>query len=154
MNIAFKNDVLNQITLGKLTTKLRQHLSEHGYYLTAVPSAQLMFSADELKARVQFKLDPKQRYDVEILNAKEFSKVYLESDILKLGSYFSADSNFGSDLSEKLKAFYFTEGYPHLNISYYERKDDKKITITLNLEEGPYVRINKIQFSGQLSRPS
>ena len=100
LNVTFKNDVLNQITLGKLATKLRQHLSEYGYYLAAVPPAQLIFSADELKARAQFKIDPKQRYDVEIVNALEFSKSYLEDDVLKLGSYFSADSNFGSDLSE------------------------------------------------------
>lgn len=154
LNTAFKNDVLNQKTLAKLSVKLRQQLSENGYYLTPVPIAQLVFSADELKARALYKLDAKQRFDVEIINAREFSKSYLEDDVLKLGAYTSADANFGSDLSEKLKLFYLSEGYPHFNVSYFERKDEKKITITLNLEEGPFVRIKQIQFSGQLSRPS
>ncbi len=154
LSAAFKNDVLNQVTLGKLSNRLRQGLSENGYYLTAVPAAQLVFSADELKARAKYKLDVKQRYDVEIINAREFSKSYLEDDVLKLGVYSSADANFGADLSEKLKYFYLSEGYPHINVSYFERKDEKKITVTLNLDEGPFVRIKQIQFSGQLSRPS
>ncbi len=153
LNAAFKNDVLNQNTLAKLSTKLRQLLSENGYYLTAVPPVQLIFSADELKARALFKLDLKQRYSIEIINANEFSNSYLENDILKLETYFSSESNFGADLTEKLKLFYQTEGYPHISVSYYERKEKNKIFITLNLDEGPFVRIKQIQFTGQLSRP-
>lgn len=152
LNWQFKNKVLNQETLNNLTLSLRKYLSRSGYYLTQVPSAQLIFSADELRAKAYFKLDKKNRYSVEILNANEFSKHYLADDILKLDTYFSTDSSFGADLAEKLKAFYKSEGYPHINISYYERKESGKIIVTLNLEEGVYSEIKGIYFVGQFSR--
>ncbi len=153
VNASFKNKVLNQETLGKLNLRMRQLLSENGYYLNQIPAPQLAFSADELKARAIFKLEKKQRFSIEIQNAKQFSVAYLE-DILKLDSYFSADSNIGAELAERLKLFYLSEGYPHINIPYFERKEGDKIVVTLNLEEGPYVRIRQLQFTGQLSNPS
>ncbi len=150
---SFKNDVLNQDTLGKISIKLRQLLSEDGFYLNAVPAPQLLFSADELKARAVFRIDKRQRYSVEFQNAKQFSASYL-AEVLKLDSYFSADSNLGAELSEKLKLFYQSEGYPHIAVPYFERKEGDRILVTLNLEEGPFVRIRQIQFTGQLTRQS
>lgn len=152
LNAQFKNKVLNQDNLNKLGVKLRQLLSQNGYYLTPVPSPQLLFSADESKARVQFKLEKRPRYGVEILSAKEFPRLYLEEDVLKLDSYFATDTNFGSELIEKLQTFYRSEGYPHIDIPYYERKEDDRIVLTLNLDEGPYTRLKVINFIGQYSR--
>ncbi|OFZ31215.1 MAG: hypothetical protein A2622_01045 [Bdellovibrionales bacterium RIFCSPHIGHO2_01_FULL_40_29] len=153
MNALFKNEFLNQETLAKMATKLRQLLSEAGYFLTPVPAAQLVFSADELKARAVFRLEKKQKYAIEIIGANEFSSSYLHDDILKLNTYFSSDSNFGAELSEKLKTFYRTEGWPHINVPYFERKDGNKITVVLSLEEGGFTRLRQLQFIGQLSRP-
>ncbi|MFZ3230324.1 MAG: POTRA domain-containing protein [Pseudobdellovibrio sp.] len=152
MNNSFKNKVLTQDNLNKVNLRLRQLLSQNGYYLTQVPTPQLLFSADESKAKVQFKLERKNRYNIEILNATEFPRLHLENDVLKLDTYFATDANFGSELIEKLQIFYKSEGYPHINIPYYERKNDDTITLTLNLEEGPFTRFKLIHFVGQLSR--
>lgn len=152
MNWRFKNRVINQDTLNDLSLRLRKLLSENGYYLTQVPTAQLVFSADELRAKAQFKLEPKPKSEIEIVNSFEFSKHYLADDILKLETYYSADANIGGDLSEKLKVFYRSEGYPQINIPYYERKDANKIIVTLNLEEGPYAHIKVVNFVGQFSK--
>lgn len=152
LNAQFKGKVLNQDNLNKLAAKLRQLLSQNGYYLTPVSSPQLLFSADELKAKVQFKLEKKNRYDIEILNAKEFPRLHLEEDILKLDTYFATDTNFGSEIIEKLQAFYKSEGYPHIDIPYYERKENDKFVLTFNLDEGPYTHLKNINFVGQFSR--
>ncbi|MBC7464522.1 MAG: BamA/TamA family outer membrane protein [Bdellovibrio sp.] len=152
LNAQFKGRVLNQDNLNKLGAKLRQLLSQNGYYLTPVPSPQLLFSADESKAKVQFKLEKRNRYGVEILNAKEFPRLHLEEDILKLDTYFATDTNFGSELIEKLQTFYKAEGYPHIDIPYYERKEADRQILTFNLEEGPFTRLKTISFIGQYSR--
>lgn len=152
LNNQFKNKVLNQENLNKLGQRLRQLLSQNGYYLTQVPSPQLLFSADELRARVQFKLEKRNRYQIEILSAKEFPRLYLEEEVLKLDTYVAADANFGSEIIEKLQAFYRSEGYPHIDIPYYERKEKDRFVLTFNLDEGPFTRIKTINFIGQFSR--
>lgn len=153
MRIFIFKPVLNQETLNKLNIEVRRQLSAHGYYLTQVTSPQIIFSADELSARVIYKLNRSNPYSVEILNAVQFSISRLENDVLKLDSYSSKDANFGADLMEKLKAFYIAEGYPHIDIAYYERKEGQKIIMTFNLDEGAYTRLTQLKFTGQLSRP-
>lgn len=152
MRIIVFKPVLNQETLNRLNTGLRRQLSLHGYYLTQVSSPQIVFSADELSARLIYKLNKAMSYSVEILNAKEFAIAHIENDILKLETYYSKDPNFGGDLIEKLKVFYISEGYPHIDVAYYEHKEGQKITMTFNLDEGAFTRLTQLRIVGQLSR--
>lgn len=152
LRLLFSSRVMNQDTLNRVNISLRKELSSHGYFLTQVTSPQLVLSADELKAKVIYKLKNTTPYGIEILNIKQFPRLYIEDDILKLDSYYSKDSNFGAELVEKLKSFYISEGYPHIEIPFYERKEGSKIILTLNVEEGPFTRIARIKFVGQFSR--
>lgn len=144
--------VLNQETLNKLNQEVRRQLSTRGYYLTQVTSPQIVFSADELSARVIYKLNKSNPYSIEIINAQQFSVSRLEDDVLQLDTYSTKDTNFGSDLLEKLKNFYISMGYPHIDIAYYERKEGQKIIMSFNLDEGVYTRLTNLKFTGQLSR--
>lgn len=153
MRIFIFRPVLNQETLNRLNTEVRRQLSTHGYYLTQVNSPQIIFSADEMSAKILYKLNKSNPYAVEILNALQFPVAHLENTVLKLDTYATKDSNFGTDLLEKIKAFYIAEGYPHIDVAYYERKEGQKIILTFNLDEGPYTRLTNVKFTGQLSRP-
>lgn len=151
--IFFFRPVLNDETLNKINLEVRKQLSLHGYFLTPVTEPQIQFAADELTAKVLFKLQNTTSYSIEILNAKEFSRAYLETEVLKLDHYASNDINFATELIDKLKSFYRNEGFPHLEINYYERKEGSRIIVTLNLNEGPFTQLQQLQFTGQLSRP-
>lgn len=148
----FRAATVNQETINKVSAELRKQLSIQGYYLTQVPSPQIIFAANDLTARLMFKLKPAQRYYVEVINTKQFEHTYLEEDVLKLETYQSKDQNIGSDLTEKLKAFYISEGFPHVNIPFYENKKNGRIFLYLNVEEGPRTTIDDLQITGQLSR--
>ncbi len=152
MKIFIFKPVLNQEILNRLNLELRRLLSLHGYYTTQVTSPQIAFSADELSAKINYKLNKAMSYSLEIINAVQFAKSHIETDILKLDTYYSKDPNFGGDLIEKLKTFYISEGYPHIDIAYYERKEGQKIIMTFNLDEGVYTRLTNLQIVGQLSR--
>ena len=153
LRINFLGKVMTQENLNKVNIRLRKELNAHGYFTTPLASPQIVFSANELKARVIFKLKKMTQYGVEILNAHQYSNSRLEEDVLKLDTYFSKDVNFGADLKDKLKEFYISEGYPHIEVPFYERKQGERIVIVLNLDEGPYTRIEKVKVSGQYSRP-
>ncbi len=148
----FRRATLNQDTLNKISTQLRTQLSYNGYYLTPVPSPQIIFAANELTARVVFKMAATQRYYIEVTGTSHFEHTYLEDDILKLDSYYSKDTNIGADLAEKLKAFYVQEGFPHINIPYAESKKNDRIHLYLNVEEGPFTKIADFKVIGQYSR--
>ncbi len=152
MKIFIFKPILNQETLNRMNVEVRRQLSVHGYYLAQVTSPQIIFSADELSARVVYKINKSNPFSIEIINAVQFPIAYLENDVLKLETYSSKDPNFGGDLVEKLKSFYIGQGYPHIEIAYYERKEGQKLFMTFNLEEGAYTRLNQLKFVGQLSR--
>lgn len=147
----FRLDTLNQETLNKISNKLRKLLSYNGYHLTQVPPPQIMFSADELTARVVFKLNSAQRYHIEVIT-KQWDHTSIEKDILKLDTYYFKDQNIASELAEKLKTHYISAGYPHANVSFYETKKDDRIYIHLNLEEGPFTKISEFRITGQFSK--
>lgn len=149
----FRLPTLNQETLNKISTELRKQLSFHGYYLTPVTSPQIIISADELSARLIFKLKSTPRYNIEIINSKRYEHTNLESDILKLDSYSSKDQNMSSELVERLKNFYLSQGYPHNNITTYEKEANNLTHLILNVDEGPYTEISDFKITGQYSRP-
>jgi len=148
----FHSSTLNQSSLNKISSALRKELSFNGYYLTIVPFPQIIFSSDELSARLLYKLTSTPRYRIGVINAKKFEHTSLEDDLLKLESYYSKDSNMAPDLAEKLKSFYVSEGYPHVNVTFYENKKNDIIYLYLNIEEGPFTKISDFKIVGQFSR--
>jgi len=148
-----KGDVLSDETLKKINQSLRESLNSLGYYLTNIPAPQIIFSADEQRVRIVFKLSPSPLYGVEIYGQKSFSTSYLEEEILKLNEYSSNDMSFGSELAEKLKSFYLSKGYAQIDVTFSEKKKQNKIIEILTIHEGPQVYIKKISFIGNYSRP-
>lgn len=149
----FRHLTLNQQNLNRISTALRFELSSNGYYLTQVPSPQILFAADELTARAVYKMKNSQRYSVEVTNTHNFEHTNLENDVLKLDTYYSKDENIASDLIEKLKTYYVSEGYPHANVLSYETKKNDKTYLSLSVDEGPFTKIVDFKITGQYSRP-
>lgn len=145
---------LTQDTLNKVAQELRTRLSSYGYYTLTVPSPQIQFTADELSARVIYRLTEAQRYRIEVKNSFAYTNDTLEEDVLKLSTYYSRDPNsMGPDLAEILKAYYISKGYPHISVLVNETKIENRQHIYLNVEEGPYTKISDFKVIGQISRP-
>jgi outer membrane protein insertion porin family len=148
----FRAATVNQETINKVTAELRKQLSTNGYYLTQVPSPQIVFAANDLTARLVFKLKPSQRYYVEVINNRYYEHTYLEDEILKLETFQTRDSNIGAELAEKLKAFYVNQGFPHVNVPFYETKKGERIYLYLNVDEGPRATLSELSVVGQISK--
>jgi outer membrane protein insertion porin family len=145
--------VLSDDKIKAITQKLRVQLSQSGYYLVATGSPQITFNQDDTEGRLIYKLKGKPQYAVEILGAKNYSSLYLMTDVLAMNSYFSTENNFGAELSEKLRSFYLDKGFSQFQITYYERIENKKIILSLVINEGRKTLIENIHFNGQISRP-
>ena len=157
-----KGKILSDSNLKIVNRSLRKSLNALGYYLVTIPSPSITFSANEQRTKLIFKLEPQPKFKIEITgqqfqhkNAEELSitKPTLFNEVLKLDEYFTSDQNFGSDLAEKIRSYYLSEGYAFCEVLYYERKERNYTVITLNVNEGPLVKINKISVIGNISRP-
>ncbi len=145
--------VLTDTQLKAINSSIRSTLNMQGYYLVQVPNPQIIFSADEKKARLVYNLAVAQKYQIKISGQKSFGKSYLENEVLKLNEFYSVESNFSSELVEKIAAFYKASGYAYIDIIIYEKKADDLIEIHLDINEGPYVKIHQLSISGLISRP-
>lgn len=154
--------ILSDENLKIVNRSLRKSLNSMGYFMVNIPSPSITFSADEQRTRLNFKLIAQPKYKVEIVgqqytrkDAEELSinRPVLLNEVLKLDEYFTAEPNFGSDLAEKIRLHYLSEGFAHCEVPYYERKEKDLTILTLNISEGPKVRIDKISVIGNLSRP-
>lgn len=148
----FRLPTLNEATLNLITTELRNELSSYGFYQTPVTSPQISFSEDELSAKLLFKLKNMPRYRIEIVNTRNFEHTFLEDQILNLKFYLSKEQNMVSELTEKLKEYYISKGFPHVNITTYESKKDNLTHLFFNIEEGPFTKISDFRITGQYSR--
>lgn len=148
----FWRSTVNQDTLNKISIRFRGLLSTNGYYQTQIPSPQILFAADELTARLNYKLEPAPRFHIEVVNTVAYEHTYLEDDILKLNTFTAKDSNMVPDLIEDLKAFYISEGYPHIEVSSTQNTEDRIQYIYLAVQEGPLTKIADFSITGQYSR--
>lgn len=157
-----KGKILSDENLKIVNRSLRKSLNDLGYYMVNIPSPSISFSADEQKARLNYKLNPQPKYKIELAgqqyqrkDAHELSitKPFLFEEVLKHNEYFTNEPNFGSDLAEKIRLYYLSQGYAHCEVPYYERKEETVTVLTLNVNEGPLVKIDKISVIGNISRP-
>ncbi len=145
--------VLTDTQLKKINDSIRSTLNLQGYYLVQVPNPQIIFSADEKKARLVYNLTPAQKYRIKISGQKFYGKTYIENDVLKLNEFYSVESNFSSELVEKITAFYKANSYAYVEVTLYEKKTGDTIDVHLDINEGPYVKIHQLSISGLISRP-
>jgi outer membrane protein assembly complex protein YaeT len=157
-----KGKILSDENLKIVNRSLRKSLNTLGYYTVNIPSPSITFSADEQRTRLNFKLIPDSKFKIEIngqqyqrkeANELSFTKPFITSEILKLEEYYTSEPNFGSDLSEKIRLYYLSEGYAQCEVPYYERKEDQYTVVSINVNEGPLVKIDKVSITGNYSRP-
>ena len=145
-------------SLKDITKSLRLALNDQGYYTTATPAPEITYNKDDTFVTIKYKTNAKISYDVVISNNKQFSALYLKSEVLGLEDFFSTDESIKDDLSEKLKKFYLENGYYHYKWSHYSEKKSNTnsdiIRLVYEINEGPLVKIKKVTVTGTFSRDS
>jgi outer membrane protein insertion porin family len=151
----FKNDALTDAELAELQKKIRDYLSGQGFLRTDITGPEISFNADESRAQLTFKLDKVDSYTVEFAGNHEVSSSTLANS-LNLDTYYSASPNIGPELASRAKALYYARGFARAEVQSEESEGRKNFNrkITLNIEEGPKIKIAKFEFSGNISRDS
>jgi outer membrane protein insertion porin family len=148
----FSGRPLTDENIKTINAYLRLEMNRRGFYLTSIPQPQIRLNTTDEEARLSYSLEKTQAFEVQVEGQKHFSKLYLLNDVLQLDQFSTTEVNVGSELTEKLKAFYLENGFSEFNSTYIENKINNKIIVTIILTEGPLVRINDVRFQGQFSK--
>lgn len=149
----FSGKPLTDENIKAINVFLRREINRKGFYLTAIPQPQIRLNTTDEEARLTYRLEKTQAFEIKIEGEKYFSKVHLLDEVLLLEQFSTTEVNIGAELTEKLKIYYLENGFSEFNSTYIENKVNNKMILTLILMEGPLVKINDVIFQGQYSKP-
>lgn len=140
-------------TISDIQLALRETINQEGSYLTEISGPEARFNADETKVELFYKLSKTDHYEIDIRGHQDLTKSTIE-DILDLKNYNSANPNLAAELAQKVKIAYLKRGYARVEVQAEEgegRNNQTKL-ITINIEEGARVEIDKYVITGRFSR--
>src|SRR5262249_1167379 len=75
---------------------------------------------------------------------------------LKLEQFTRGSSDVALDIGQLIKNFYYRNGYPQAQVTSTERflASYPMKQLLIKIDEGPHVRIDKIEVTGRISRPA
>lgn len=141
--------------LRDIAKEIREELKMNKYIRTELIGPELQFAQNEATAIVKFKLDKPENYLLDFQNniSETDSKLH---EYLNLENFYSANPDIGPELAAKLKQYYLSKGYARVDIKVSEvaTKTDFQQKIVFDINEGPIVRIEKIEVTGNIQFPN
>lgn len=148
--------VYTDARLQKAQDFLRADAAATGRLRAEIGAPEARFNAGETRVDLTIRLDHVDEYSVSFRGNRAFSENKLENDVLDLRNFSTANPNITAEMSERIRQAYITEGYPRVDVDAIETDGSKpfKRRIQFDINEGPHVRIEKVDIKGRFSRPA
>ncbi|MFS4457623.1 outer membrane protein assembly factor BamA [Bdellovibrio sp. HCB2-146] len=149
----FVRDPYTDKEMSDLLQRLKQYLNEKRYVRADVLGPTLEFNNDESAVQLTYRIDKVDRYIFNFEGATLMKRSKIE-DALDLDNYTAGSPQVGSELAQKIKALYLSDGYSRAEIEHEELTTGKQFEreIRFKINEGPRVKIDKINISGRFSK--
>lgn len=147
----FENQILSSGELDLIRAYTQRYLQEQRYLQAKVlePSYEMLSSG---KASLKLKIEKPVLYELSFYGNSDISK----SKILRELDLDNPSKNFGLDLSAELRtriaAIYRKEAYPKSEIDIKELAGENKVTLRIEIKEGPQVKIFSWHVRGSYSK--
>jgi outer membrane protein insertion porin family len=150
-----KKSPFTPVLLKEMVKKIQNYFLDNHYFKAELAEPAVNFSKDESQVSVNFKIDYPQMYVIETPSAQNsilFSDV---RDAIGLDHYSTTAPNAAREIENKIKAYYISQGYSRAEISVNDNDGTEPYHryLTFNIVEGSKVRIDKVNFTGHMSRP-
>jgi outer membrane protein insertion porin family len=151
----FRKEAINDKTMSEIRAALRSFLSRERFYRTEIADPQIEKFENGTKARLVYQLKNVDRYFVETEGNLKISSASLQG-MMNLSEFSSSNPNVGAELGSKVKTHYVNQGYARVEVNVREEAGrqlfEKVIRIIVN--EGPRIKIRRIDWTGRFSRPA
>jgi len=146
---------LNEITLAEIRKSVREKFTDDLYLTADLVGPAVTLNTNESEARLNFTVERPIRYEIKYEGNTHFTEWNLNRS-LDLVNFHSSNPIIAPELATKIKNYYLTAGYARAEIVGEEFAGDEKYRsiISLQINEGPRVKIKSIDFTGRFSQPA
>ncbi len=150
---SLKGRILNEDELQALVHDIDEDLKDQRYLIARIADPQPTFDEKQEHVRVNIGIESPWQYSFEFNGASSVSDSTLIKN-MNLEQLTGTVTTPAPELAERLRRFYQDQGYAHIQIKTDEKQEDSKFRrrIRFDIEEGPRVRIKKINITGNISR--
>lgn len=149
-----QGEALTDRLLTQLRKDLRESFSEKRFLKAELAGPEISLSSDESQADLTFFVGNSDQYLIDFRGLLQRGRDSVE-DALELDSFYSTNPNVGPELATKVKNFYLSAGYARVEVTGDEQPTSKPYEklVTLDVREGPKVKINEIKIIGNYTAP-
>jgi outer membrane protein assembly complex protein YaeT len=148
------DEPLTDNLLSTLRKDMRELFSEKRYLKADLVGPEISLNGDESRAELTFTVANSDQYLVDLKGLIEKGRDSVE-DSLDLDHFFSTNPNLGPEIATRVKNYYLSEGYARVEVTGEELNSTKPFqkVISLQVQEGPKVKIKEIKFIGRYTAP-
>lgn len=154
LNSKLKNEPYTEKLITDTKKEFRSFFSKKGYFKAELSLPQFETSPDGESAELTFTVLNPELFNVEVKGALKYTPSTIQT-VLDLDNFYSTNPNIGPELSNKIKNYYLKAGYARVSVTGDEQSTGKAFQkqVTLEVNEGPRIRIDEIKFSGTYTGP-
>lgn len=148
-----RGKALNEDTLQDKLVELNEDLHRNRYLTARVLDPQPSFDEAQSRVRLTIPIENPWRYQFRFEGNTSFS----ESTVIRnmnLDQLVGTVTTPAPELAERIRRFYQSRGYAHVEVTSEEKAFDERFVkeIAFKINEGPRVRVKRIEISGNISR--
>lgn len=145
---------LSEERLENFRRDMENFFANNRYLATRLSTPAIVFNADKSQAKITFAIENPTRYEFLFDGNTYFSAGQLIKS-LEVDRLRGITTSPAADLAERIQKLYLSTGFAHAIVEYSEKyyEESNLQRIRFKIDEGPRVRIRKIEITGNISRP-
>jgi len=151
---ALKGRIFTEDELLEFQRRVGDYLAAHHYLTARLSSPAVSYTPDRLKAKLTYTIENPWKFRFAYDGNVYFADWTL-TEMLETERIAGASTSLAPGMADKIRRRYLDAGFANVEVKFEEKLDESKhqTMITFFVKEGPRVRIDKIQVSGNISRP-
>ncbi len=148
-----KGSTLSEDELQSIVREISDDLRSNRFLTARVLEPQAIFDEQQSRVRLVFTVESSWRYEFRFTGNASFEDSTLIRN-MHLDQLLGTVTTPVPELAERMRRFYQSNGFAHVQVEPEEKTYDDKFLkeIVFNIDEGPRVRIKKIEITGNISR--
>lgn len=156
LNKKFKSKegtALTDSSLQSLQKDIREYLNNKQYIRSELIGPEIRYNSDESKAAISYKIEKPDAFTI-LFDGNKFETSRAIESAIDIDNFNTANPNIGAELANKVKNYYLSQGYAKAEVTSIESDGRAAFEkrISLNIEEGPQVKVQKYTVNGKYSR--
>lgn len=151
----FIRDILTDNSLKEIQDQIDEILKKEKAFMAKRLSPEVLLNTQSKKAKIKFTIEDDATYSFQITGSTQLSSLISLDERLDLPTVTLGNSNLVSDLTNRLRQFYFKRGFARVEILPEQKNiSPNRKLINFQIKEGPIVKVESLIFQGKISRPS